>query len=91
MTNKPDESHMIDSLKEELKGALDVKNFLQDEMEGLEAEFRKILNENTILKKRRDELIYDNENLVKENNHFNNLIESIYSVLALAGCRTLKD
>jgi FtsZ-binding cell division protein ZapB len=78
-------------LEAELKKVLDVKNFCQDEMEVLGAELRKILNENTMLKKRRDELIYDNETLVRENNHFNNLIESIYSVLALGGCRTPRD
>ena len=39
------EQEMIDSLREELRKALDIKNFCQKEMEGLEAQNRYFIKE----------------------------------------------
>jgi chromosome segregation ATPase len=64
------EQEMIDSLKEELKKVLDIKNFCQKEMEKLEAQ---------------------NKYFIKEINRHERLIESIYSVLTLAGCSPPED
>jgi FtsZ-binding cell division protein ZapB len=58
------EQEMIDSLKDELKKVLDIKNFCQKKAEELEA---------------------INESLRGEITHFNNLIESLYGILNLAG------
>jgi hypothetical protein len=64
------EQEMIDSLKEELRKVLDIKNFCQKEMEELEAQ---------------------NRYFIKEINRYEKLVESIYSVMSLAGCVPPED
>jgi FtsZ-binding cell division protein ZapB len=67
----------IDHLKEELDKLLGIKNFYQKEMDELEVEVEGL------------EAI--NESLRGEITHFNNLIESLYSVLNLAGFSPPED
>lgn len=64
------EQEMIDSLREELKKVLDIKNFCQKEMEELEAQ---------------------NRYFIKEINRYERLIDSIYSIMSLAGCVPPED
>ena len=64
------EQEMIDSLKEELKKVLDIKNFCQKEMEELEAQ---------------------NRYFIKKINRYERLVDSIYSIMSLAGCVSPED
>jgi chromosome segregation ATPase len=67
----------IDHLKEELDRLLGIKNFCQKKMEELEVKV--------------EELETINESLRGEITHFNNIVESLYDVLNLAGFSPPKD
>lgn len=67
----------IDHLKAELDKLLNIKNFCQKKMNELEVEV--------------EELEAINESLCGEITHFNYIIESLYSVLNLAGFSPPED